>query len=148
MEPYKLTTNRAPLSETLGPPGFHPLLPGKCSEDCLTAHLAEHGYKDELPQFKIDDTNDSLWSLSKVLVDGAVVSRGEGPAGGGALGPGGGGAVTAVGASAPHPLAAAAFSLQRATLSMLAAAQRQRLDAEQVGALRNRGGRDTHLVNM
>ncbi len=76
----------------------NPQTQGKCPEDCLTAHLAEHGYKDELPQCRIDDSNDSLWSLSKVLVESAT-----GRGGGGGAGP----------TAAPHPLAAAASSLQR-----------------------------------
>ncbi|GFR49617.1 hypothetical protein Agub_g11640, partial [Astrephomene gubernaculifera] len=114
MEPYKLTTDKAPLSDTLGPPGFHPLLPGQCPEDRLTAQLAEHGYRDELPQYGIDDSNDYLFSLFTLLANRAVSSTG------------GGGAAAA--------LTAAAVSLKKGTLAMLEAAHRQRLQAAQAAA--------------
>ncbi|KXZ53328.1 hypothetical protein GPECTOR_7g1222 [Gonium pectorale] len=87
---------------------------GQCPEDRLTANLVEHGYKDEHPEYGIDDSNDSLFSLFTLLANTAANSTGGGAAG-----------------AAAAALTASAAALQRSAVSMLEAAQRHKLETSQ-----------------
>lgn len=78
---------------------------GQCPEDRLTAVLAQQGYRDEQPEYGVDEANDSLFSLYTVLSNNAAAHSGAATTGGALGAPGGTGPLP--------PLVASAANLQR-----------------------------------
>ncbi len=82
-------------------------LKGQCPEDRLTTELAVHGYKDELPDYGIDDTNDSIFSLCSLL-SGPAAKAAAAQDGGAAPGSAASGLLLQAGGVLPPSVTAAA----------------------------------------